>query len=73
MVPDGSGARLGTVTRNVCRAAAPCASRAVTVTVASPFVTAVTATESPAAETPATRASDETAVKERLSSSGSVK
>ena len=57
-----SGARFGTVTSKRCSAVRSCPSRAVTVIVAGPFASAVTATESPETETAATSGSDETAV-----------
>ena len=62
MVPVGSGARLGTVTSKLCSAEAPPGSVAVTVTVAMPALTAVTAIRAPETATVATSWSDEEAL-----------
>ena len=53
-----SGARFGTVAWNVCVAASPPGSVAVTVTVAVPLATAATVTALPATETVATAGSE---------------
>ncbi len=57
-----SGARFGTVSWKRCCAASPRGSCAVTVTVTTPLVSAVTTTELPDTEASATPAFDEAAV-----------
>ena len=60
--PTASGAWFITVTGNVCCAASPSGSVAVTVTVAVPLVTPVTFTSFPVTETDAMPAFDDAAV-----------
>ena len=67
------GPRFGTVTSKDCSAVSPPGSRAVTVTVASPFAAATIRTESPFASARATSGSDDAAASASGSPSGSLK
>ena len=71
--PIASGGWLATVTANVCVAASPSVSVAVTVTEASPLATAVTVKSLPSTEVPISVASDDATAKVSASPSGSSK